>query len=245
MKRRRALALALVCAAAGCTRATATPDPAELPGLYPDVAASLFEAGTQHPVGTGDTATAEVLPAGRLPLPSGRLTAVDPSWLPPRSWSPPIGLFTTRVPPGTYAVELALLRWTDVRVAAARVTIRDEPPVRWDLAVRDGQDPATLQPGEVFDTGVDIGVIALFDATALDAVGRLIDSDDDALTVRSPDAPIRRPDVGAVAFATGWGDGGYPTWIGRTATGAVSCFLVDLLVAGPGPSATPWRATVG
>lgn len=40
------------------------------------------------------------------------------------------------------------------------------------------------------------------------------------------------PDSGTnlIAFASGWGDGAYPTWIGRTADGEVACFVADMLV---------------
>ena len=28
---------------------------------------------------------------------------------------------------------------------------------------------------------------------------------------------------------SGWGDGSYPVWIGRTAAGDIACFVADLL----------------
>ncbi|MFD9736365.1 DUF4241 domain-containing protein [Umezawaea sp. NPDC059074] len=33
-----------------------------------------------------------------------------------------------------------------------------------------------------------------------------------------------------VAFGSGWGDGSYPVWGGRTAEGAVACFVADMLL---------------
>lgn len=33
------------------------------------------------------------------------------------------------------------------------------------------------------------------------------------------------------AFTSGWGDGCYPTWMGRSATGEVTCFVTDFFVA--------------
>ncbi|MGN9813547.1 DUF4241 domain-containing protein [Micromonospora sp. BQ11] len=32
-------------------------------------------------------------------------------------------------------------------------------------------------------------------------------------------------------MTSGWGDGAYPTWIGRDADGTVACFVADMLLA--------------
>ncbi len=219
--------------------------------LYPSAAADLFQPGTRHRLETGKTAIAEVLPAGSLRLPTGRLVAVDPSWS-SGGWRPPgIGPFTVTVPPGTYPLELALLRWEDLRVAAARLTIADKPVTAWEMAVRDGQNPATLRPGYFFGVGVDVATIAVFDAVVLDAVGRIQDADPTAFDVLHADRPVTRadvlPGVNAIAFNTGWGDGSYPVWIGRTHDGGVGCFILDMLMLAPptAPTATPWSPPRG
>jgi hypothetical protein len=194
-------------------------------------------------------AVAELVPAGALRLPSGQLVAVDPTWL---SGGPlhEVLPFTVTVPPGAYPLTLALLHWTDVRVAAAKLTIVDRPVTTWELALRAGQDPATLRPGYFFDVGVDAATIAVFDAVVLDAVIRLETDDLAALEVLHADRPVERADVvpgaNAIAFETGWGDGGYPVWIGRTRKGTVACFIVDMLMLAPPPagSVTPWAPQV-
>jgi Protein of unknown function (DUF4241) len=51
------------------------------------------------------------------------------------------------------------------------------------------------------------------------------------------------PGVNAIAFNTGWGDGSYPVWIGRTRDGGVGCFILDMLMLAPSTAsatATPW-----
>jgi hypothetical protein len=257
MDRRRALLGALSLAAAtsmaglqGCEREpapdriTPTIDPPSR--LYPASTAELFRPGTRHTTDTGDVGVAEVVPAGVLRLPTGRLVAADPGWLP--SWRQDhIAPFTATVPPGTYPLTLALLRFPqDLRVAAARVTIIDEPVTAWDMALRAGQDPATLRAGHFFDVGVDDATMVLFDAVALAAMGRLASADPTAFDIQRADRPVERAEVipgsNAIAFSTGWGDGGYPVWIGRINSGAVSCFIVDMLMLAPpaATGATPW-----
>jgi len=242
------LSMVALGAVAGCQRqgtSAARSSPGPLEPLFPSAAGQLFRPGSQHRLDTGVTATAEVVPAGSLQLPTGRLVAVDPSWLHPGP-APLVGPFTMAAPSGTYPLELAVLRWKDDhRVAAARLTITDRPVTAWEMAVRPGQDQGTLQQGYFFGVGVDAATIVVFDAAALAEMGRLAHADADAFTVRAPDRPMQRADVApganAIAFATGWGDGSYPVWIGRTEDGAIGCFLVDMLMlATPTPSATPW-----
>ena len=214
--------------------------------LYPSAAADLFQPGKRFRVETGDVAVSELKPAGMLRMPTGRLVATDPSWL-HAGPSPDIGPFTATVAPGAYPVTLALLRGPDLRVAAARLTVRDEPVAGWEMALRPGQDTSTLRPGYFFGVGVDAAVIALFDAAALEAARSLENAGPGAFHVEGADRPLEYPSLApganAIAFNTGWGDGDYPVWIGRTGDGAIGCFIVDMLMlaAPSGASgATPW-----
>jgi hypothetical protein len=40
-----------------------------------------------------------------------------------------------------------------------------------------------------------------------------------------------------VRFSTGDGDGSYPTWVGRTAGGDITCFATNFMLAGADPEA--------
>jgi hypothetical protein len=90
------------------------------------------------------------------------------------------------------------------------LTILDQPITTWELALRPGQNPATLRPGYFFDVGVDAATIAVFDAVVLDAVIRLETAEPTSFEVWHADRPVERtvaPGVNAIAFETGWGDG--------------------------------------
>lgn len=244
-----ALSVVALGASAGCRRRPVpgpvlAPTVGPLKPLDPAATANLFHPGSRHRLDTGASATAEVVPAGSLQLPTGRLVAIDPSWLSPTPLRA-VEAFTVPVPPGTYPLDLALLRWDDdLRVGAARLAVTDRPVTAWEMAVCPGEDPATLEPGHFFGVGVDVATIAVFDAVAVAEMGRLVDADREAFVAWSADRPVHRaevlPGANAISFTTGWGDGSYPVWIGRSDDGAVACFLFDMLML-----ADPGRARSG
>jgi hypothetical protein len=201
----------------------------------------LFQPGTRLRLANGDTVVAAVEPAGVLELPTGQLVAVDPSWLPSFRHLG-IGPYTVSAPPGFYSLTLGLAVWSDIRVAAAKLTIRDKPVASWDMALRTGQDTATLPLNHFFGVGVDVATIALFDAVSLPEMADLVNAGStafDLLNGRHTTGSVEMPHSNAIAFETGWGDGAYPVWIGRTGDGSVAAYLVDMLMLAPDPEVSP------
>ncbi|MFC0531815.1 DUF4241 domain-containing protein [Phytohabitans kaempferiae] len=184
----------------------------------------------------GCVATARVVPGDRLRLPTGRLVAAEPL----ANGYP----FTQTVPPGDYPVEVVLAQYTDqgqprgavsfTEVAAARVVVRPEPAHTWRLALHDGQDAADLAEGEIFGYPVDGGTGSFGSVEVFQA---LVDDDearDDLIADASfdrdePSVTYTHEETGTnlVMFTSGGGDGVYPTWVGYTAGGEVTCFLTD------------------
>ena len=196
----------------------------------------LFTAGARLVIDTsgsmfalGDTVAVEVRPAGTLRMPSGRLVVADPTWV---EFPPP---FITTVPPGEYPVLLSLVRWADDpqhrRVAAAKLAIRDDPVASWEMALLPGQDPRFLPDEAFYGFGVDSGNACFLDAIATPAMARqgeaFIVGGDIEIT-----AELSDPESGAnmITFESGWGDGAYPTWIGRTSSGDLACFIADMVL---------------
>lgn len=194
---------------------------------------------------TGLVGTVDVRSAGELPLPSGRVVACDPFVQLGTGECAP---FTVTVEPGRYRVEAAVATLTDpgepdpdvphLRLAAARLVIRDEPAVSWEPALQPDDDPAHLADDEFFGYNVDCGTGCFYDAASDDAFpefqgdeGPLWDAFEREASDPGPFL-VASPSTGhtVAAFTSGWGDGGYPTWIGRTATGAVACFVTDFFV---------------
>jgi hypothetical protein len=212
--------------------------------LAPDVP-RLFTAGSFYDCGRGITGTVTRLPEAALRLPSGQVAACDPF----------IGLgeeadpFADRVAPGTYPVVVSVVEvahsdnpeFTHERVAAAWLQVADVPTVAWTPALSGDQDLGTLGDTEFFGYGVDAGTGCFIDATATVRLGHLLGEDGndliDALygAETAPDCgPVALADPGTginlVAFPSGWGDGAYPTWVGRDADGDVTGFLTEFFV---------------
>ena len=241
--RRDAARLALAAGAvglSGCARPAAAPPPQQQqqlefdpPGFpFPEQTAGLFRNGSRHQLDNGDRVTATTKAGGTLRMPTGRLIAADPNWL-PNAEQLNVVPYTVTVPAGSYPVILAVVRWPELsRVAAARLVIRQRPIESWEMALRPGQDPTALPAGEAYNVGVDAGTMALLDEATLDTMAPLVDSDPARFELPARDEPIEVPGTGSggnlIGFGTGWGDGGYPVWIGRTATGSVGCFMVDM-----------------
>jgi len=193
--------------------------------------------GSREPIqGVGGAVIVEVLEAGTLRMPSGALIACDPTYLnagergTPGAYQEAHQPFTATVAPGEYPVLLSVFRWvsgTGPAEAAAKVVTRNEPVVSWEMGLRPGQDLSILPNEGFFGFGIDTGTGCFFDAVAAPAMARL--AQDFALGYKRT-AELSDPESGAnlIAFHSGWGDGHYPTWVGRTASGDVACFIADM-----------------
>lgn len=173
--------------------------------------------------------------AGTLFLPSDALVASDAFILD----APP---FTLDVPAGRHPVSVLRSDFEDGdrRIAAAMIRFAPDEPVRWELAVVPGQDPSVLGPDELFGYGVDSGTGAY---TSPEAVARLKDEArytaySDALLAAMPGKSLADPitasvmvddtmGTNVVAFASGFGDGSYPSYVGFDGDGQVVVVLTD------------------
>ncbi|MFD0857013.1 DUF4241 domain-containing protein, partial [Actinomadura adrarensis] len=202
--------------------------------LRPRGMEELFTPGTRYLIGDMGEVSVEIERTGTQHIPSGQVIAADPG-----AMGFGVEPFTTTVPPGNYDLVLAWVRFTDNpehrRVAAAKLLIRDSPVVTWELALCSGQDPRTLGEDGFFGFAVDGGTGCFVDATATEALARIYEETFDDLLREGVAVPeFTDPHTGANLFAyrAGWGDGYYPTWIGRDRDGAVVCLVADMLIVG-------------
>ncbi|MBO1335883.1 DUF4241 domain-containing protein [Streptomyces sp. VRA16 Mangrove soil] len=207
--------------------------------------ARYFTPGHTFTLETGQVGTVDVRVAGELWLPSGHVVAGDPFIALGSGECEP---FSVAVEPGRYRVDAAVATLVTPgeppadrpheRVAAARLVIRDEPVATWEHALQTGQEATDLADDEYFGYGVDAGTGCFYDAES-DAAFPECEGDEGPLWdvfEKHDHAPgpylVTSPSTGhtVAAFGSGWGDGAYPTWIGRTAAGEVACFVTDFFV---------------
>ena len=184
----------------------------------------------------------ESRPAGDVVLPTGQVVGCDPLAFPEPE------AYTVAVPPGTYPLRVwvAVLQqagaeW-DRHVAALQLVVRDEPAVRWEPALVNGQDVSELEGDAFFGYPVDAGTGTLADAVAITALG---DWDYDRveaafIPAQVPDAPVpggvfpavtdEATGANVMVVTSGLGDGAYPTFIGYAESGEVTSFVTDFLV---------------
>src|SRR5262249_33658840 len=62
-----------------------------------------------------------------------------------------------------------------------------------------------------------------------------MDVSDDRAALATLNDPGQDEEPVVVGFSTGDGDGRYPTWVGRTAAGDITCFATGFLLAGARP----------
>ncbi|MCP3798087.1 DUF4241 domain-containing protein [Allokutzneria sp. A3M-2-11 16] len=187
---------------------------------------------------SGARLSVRVQEAGKLNVPSGRLIACDPNVVSP-SW--PMPPFTVSFPPGHYPVLVSLVhRGAQAQghptVAAVKVRLSEQPVQRWELALTPDQDPAELADDEFFGYGVDAGTGCFADAEAIAAMERLVDDGEGPLCegLAEAEGAVNVTDaesgLNVVAFQAGYGDGSYPTWLGRATDGSPAAFVTDFFV---------------
>lgn len=197
--------------------------------LVPFATAETFTPGTRFALpGGGGEVVVETHAAGTLRMPTGSLTVADPYDV--AETTP----FVVTVEPGEYPVDVSLARFVSepehVRPAAVRLTVRPGPVASWEMALVPGQDPLFLSEGRLYGFGVESGLACLVDADvgavlAQEVVGR----DGEFAEVTAPDTAGNM-----IVCHAGWGDGYYPTWLGRTTAGEPAAFVIDFRVLSGG-----------
>ncbi|WP_172250740.1 DUF4241 domain-containing protein [Saccharibacillus deserti] len=173
---------------------------------------------------------------------SGRIVACD-------LLTSPVEAFEYEIAPGTYPV-YAWHSEQEGTIAGAELRLSETKPVRWELAVRPGQDKASLKEDELFGYPVDAGLGSFADEEAIRAVEAL----DQRLQEELGDEYISLYDdlvadvleehdgvwgnlpadeesgLNVILFTSGYGDGFYASYWGLDEQDNVVSLLTDFQV---------------
>jgi hypothetical protein len=222
--------------------------------LNQDHLACAFASG--HITTAGRPAAIRVVHVGDLIVSSQAVAACDPMVDIARA------PFRQKVPNGRHRTTLAIANYGDhERVAFARVEFSTEPPVSWQMGVRDTtDDPATLGPTECYGYGVDSGTGCFMDAVVVTLLAARIAQDDliDDVVMEAMDKtyepsrswadvrPSAERDENIICFSSGLGDGSYPSFFGFDGGGSVCQLVTDFLLfyedpaTSEPPNTKPW-----
>jgi hypothetical protein len=191
--------------------------------LHSDFSAA-FCVGTRFVNRAGTTRDVSVKEVGMIDLPSGRLSLLYPGNV------EAAGPFEQTVNPGRYPVEVSVV---DGGLACVRVRLQAGVPVRWELALRAGEDASTLSKHEFFGCWAGaLGCLCIADETARAE----LDCEDEPPAVIT--AALADPESIATCltledeseitlFNTG-GSGTFAAYWGWSAEGQLLEFVVDL-----------------
>lgn len=201
---------------------------------------NMFREGARYRWPNGETLRISVHEAGKLRVSTGKIVARD-NGMKIENASDESQAFTESIPSGDYRVVLSVVNYdesphpTRPRVAAAKIIVRDEPATSWELALRPGQDPASLAEGAFFGFAVDSGQGCFLDLAAMSFLKQV--QADYATLEGARDLVMQHcyaeladstTGINVILFDCGMGDGFYPSWIGRSSSGDIVCLATDL-----------------
>ncbi|GAA2861336.1 hypothetical protein Acy02nite_57840 [Actinoplanes cyaneus] len=173
-------------------------------------------------------------------LPTGKVVGCDP--LVPQAVP-----FVDEVAPGHYP----LRAWVAVlfengsesqrRTAALQLVVLDEPVAAWTMALLPGQEATSLSDDTFFGYPVDSGTGTLADQVAIETTAQwdFDQIEDTFIPAQIPHDPIEaviaavvdeRTAANVYVVGSGWGDGAYATYVGRTEDGRIASFVTDFRV---------------
>jgi len=174
-----------------------------------------------------------IVDIGLLYVPTGKIIGCDPFLF---NEDKP---FNVDFPIGRFRIELAVAKINnDERVGFARIKFSDNNPLRWSMAVDDGQNIEDLKPGDIYGYGVDAGTGSFMDASAgQEFTGFYIEKDDNYLVLIDEMEKTykdtwswllwERNGFNVAMFSSGWGDGLYASYIGYDVDNNICRLVTD------------------
>ncbi len=180
----------------------------------------------------------EKVEAGKLKLLTGRIIATDPILLYDDE------CYSEHVKPGTYSVNIYVGK-ADKRKkqsVAAEIRINDKEPVKWEMALLQGESAKAFSHDEFMGYEVENGLACFMDEKVMEMLDVMSEEElkkyEDMVkdTVRSSDCScadiIMDKDTGLniIIFASGWNEGTFPTYCGFDSGNKLARIVTDFMV---------------
>jgi Protein of unknown function (DUF4241) len=178
---------------------------------------------------------------GRLKIKQGRIIACDPfEGYDDVSIKP----LKADFPKGKYLCEVSVAcidESAEEYVGFARIRFSNELPVRWELAVREGQNTEKFTENADFGYPVESGVGGFMDISAQKEYKMRVKKNEDYWDEIEDEMAEREEkacgsiiwamdDSNMALFPSGYGDGQYPSYIGYDEEGKICRLVTDFLV---------------
>ncbi len=202
---------------------------------------ALFRGGVRYTWASGSQCETEIVEAGYLDLPTGKVVIADPDWaISPLEETDAVAAIAA---PGRYPISLLVASWEKApepglppmkKVCASKLRISDDPVVEWRPAFPSASTDDGDEVG-AFGISVDSGTASFFDFSAREWLAGFL-SDDDRWRAIADDLrrslyvsfQDQRTSANVVIYECGMGDGVYGVWLGLNLASQVSQVLVDL-----------------
>lgn len=180
----------------------------------------------------------EKIEAGKLKLVTGRIIATDPILLYDDE------CYSQHVKPGSYNVNLYVGRAQKRKkqTVAAEIRINDKEPVKWEMALLQGESAKTFGRDEFMGYEVENGLGCFMDEKIMEILDVMSEEElkeyEDKVknAVRESDCSCaeivmdNKTGLNIIVFASGWNEGTFPTYCGFDKDNKLSRFVTDFMV---------------
>ncbi len=180
----------------------------------------------------------EKIEAGKLKLVTGRIIATDPILLYDDE------CYSQHVKPGSYNVNLYVGRAQKRKkqTVAAEIRINDKEPVKWEMALLQGESAKTFGRDEFMGYEVENGLGCFMDEKIMEILDVMSEEELKEYenkvknAVRESDCSCaeivmdNKTGLNIIVFASGWNEGTFPTYCGFDKDNKLSRFVTDFMV---------------
>lgn len=184
-------------------------------------------------------ATLNKINIGILKLKTGRIIATDPILLYDDQ------AFSINVKPGDYPVSVyvADLETGERLIALSKIEFTKETPVKWTMALYDGESSKNLKDDEFLGFDVENGICSYMDECVMEELDMLFEDDLEKYenivhssvkfskkSLSYKDIPYGKNNCNILAFSSGLKVGTFPSYFGYDKNNKICCLVTDFML---------------